>query len=154
MKDFYERNKEAHVIQETVKTGGSSVSNMEKLLKQIVKFGFVGGTAFVIDAGILMILSKYMGVNYMIANVISFTISVIYNYILSMILVFDVKEDISKKKGLISFIILSIIGLGINEIIMKICVSIWMIPILVSKIIATAIVMVYNFISRKILLEK
>ena len=127
---------------------------MEKLLKQIVRFGFVGGTAFVIDVGILMILSKYIGVNYMIANVISFTISVIYNYILSMILVFDVKEDISKKKGLISFIILSIIGLGINEIIMKICVSIWMIPILVSKIIATAIVMVYNFISRKILLEK
>ena len=127
---------------------------MEKLLKQIVKFGFVGGTAFVIDTGLLMILSKYMGVNYMIANVISFTISVIYNYILSMILVFDVKEDISKKKSLISFIILSIIGLGINEIIMKICVSIWMIPILVSKIIATAIVMVYNFISRKILLEK
>lgn len=127
---------------------------MEKLLKQIVRFGFVGGTAFVIDVGILMILSKYIGVNYMIANVISFTISVIYNYILSMILVFDVKEDISKKKGLIAFIILSIIGLGINEIIMKICVSIWMIPILVSKIIATAIVMVYNFISRKILLEK
>lgn len=127
---------------------------MEKLLKQIVRFGFVGGTAFVIDVGILMILSKYIGVNYMIANVISFTISVIYNYILSMILVFDVKEDISKKKGLIAFIILSIIGLGINEIIMKICVSIWMIPILVSKIIATTIVMVYNFISRKILLEK
>lgn len=127
---------------------------MEKLLKQIVKFGFVGGTAFVIDAGVLMILSKYVGINYMIANVISFTVSVIYNYVMSMKFVFEVNTERSKEKNFVQFIILSIIGLGINEVIMKICVGLWTLPLLLSKILATAIVMVYNFISRKLLLEK
>lgn len=127
---------------------------MEKLLKQIVKFGFVGGTAFVIDAGVLMILSKYVGINYMIANVISFTVSVIYNYVMSMKFVFEVNTETSKEKNFVQFIILSIIGLGINEVIMKLCVGLWTLPLLISKMLATAIVMVYNFISRKLLLEK
>lgn len=127
---------------------------MEKLLKQIVKFGFVGGTAFVIDAGVLMILSKYVGINYMIANVISFTVSVIYNYVMSMKFVFEVNTETSKEKNFVQFIILSIIGLGINEVILKLCVGLWTLPLLISKMLATAIVMVYNFISRKLLLEK
>ena len=126
---------------------------MEKLVKQIVKFGFVGGTAFLIDAGVLMILSKNLGINYMLANIISFTVSVIYNYIMSMKFVFDVKEN-NPQKNFVQFIILSIIGLVINEIIMKLCVGLLSLTLLISKILATVVVMVYNFISRKILLEK
>lgn len=125
----------------------------EKLLKQIIRFGFVGGTAFIIDAGLLMILSKYFGINYMIANIIGFVVSVIYNYILSMKFVFEVNEK-DDRKNFIQFVILSVIGLGINEGIVHLCVSMIALNLLFSKIIATIIVMIYNFISRKILLEK
>lgn len=124
---------------------------MKNLLKQIIKFGFVGGTAFFIDAGILLLLTK-LGINYLIANILSFSISVIYNYILSMKFVFNVKET-NPQKNFFQFIILSIIGLGINELIMKICVEKLLISVLIAKIIATIIVMIYNFITRKILLE-
>ncbi len=125
---------------------------MRNLLKQIIKFGFVGGTAFFIDAGILLLLTK-LGINYLIANILSFSVSVIYNYILSMKFVFNVKET-NSQKNFFQFIILSIIGLGINELIMKICVEKLLISVLIAKIIATIIVMIYNFITRKILLEK
>lgn len=124
----------------------------KKLFLQIIKFGFVGGTAFLIDAGVLLLLSK-LGINYLISNVISFTISVIYNYVLSMKFVFDVKNN-NTTQNFLQFIILSIIGLGLNEFIMKICVDNISINLLFSKIIATGIVMIYNFISRKLLLEK
>lgn len=123
----------------------------KKLISQIIKFGFVGGTAFFIDTGVLLLLSK-LGINYLIANVISFTISVIYNYILSMKFVFDVKDS-NITKNFIQFIILSIIGLCVNEIIMKLCVDVVTLNLLFSKIIATGIVMIYNFITRKLLLE-
>lgn len=125
---------------------------MRNLLKQIIKFGFVGGTAFFIDAEILLLLTK-LGINYLIANILSFSVSVIYNYILSMKFVFNVKET-NSQKNFFQFIILSIIGLGINELIMKICVEKLLISVLIAKIIATIIVMIYNFITRKILLEK
>ena len=34
------------------------MSNTKKLFSQIIKFGFVGGTAFVIDAGLLFLLTE------------------------------------------------------------------------------------------------
>ena len=34
------------------------MSNTKKLFSQIIKFGFVGGTAFVIDAGSLFLMAK------------------------------------------------------------------------------------------------
>ena len=73
---------------------------------------------------------------------------------MSMKFVFEVNTETSKEKNFVQFIILSIIGLGINEVIMRLCVGLWTLPLLISKMLATAIVMVYNFISRKLLLEK
>ena len=57
------------------------MSNTKKLFSQIIKFGFVGGTAFVIDAGLLFLLTEFCGIHYLISGMISFTASVIYNYI-------------------------------------------------------------------------
>lgn len=123
------------------------------LIKQILKFGIVGGTAFLIDYGIFTLLTQIFSIHYIIASIISFTISVIYNYILSIKWVFDVNKKQTSKEFII-FIILSIIGLILNLIVMYISVDLINIHELISKIIATIIVMIYNFITRKIFLEK
>lgn len=56
-------------------------------------------------------------------------------------------------KEFIIFVILSMVGLLINQIIMWFTVEKASIYYMLGKIIATAIVMVYNFITRKIFLE-
>lgn len=145
---------------------------MKKLLEQIIKFGFVGGICFLIDfaisTGIFHLLNRVTSRNIATAagGFFGFTISVVVNYILSMKFVFERKEDMSRKKEFVIFVILSLIGLGLNEVILLACSAgydasaflpaafndtLWF---AVSKVIATAIVMVYNFISRKIILEK
>ena len=124
-----------------------------KLLMQILKFGVVGGTAFLIDYGIFTILSQLLNIHYLIASIISFSISVIYNYILSIKWVFDVSKKQTSKEFII-FIILSVIGLGLNSLIMYVSVDLMKIHEMISKIVATVIVMVYNFITRKIFIEK
>ena len=124
-----------------------------KLLMQILKFGVVGVTAFIIDYGIFTILSQLLGIHYLIASIISFSISVIYNYILSIKWVFDISKKQTPKEFII-FIILSVIGLGLNSLIMYVSVDLMQIHEMISKIVATAIVMVYNFITRKIFIEK
>lgn len=48
------------------------MSNTKKLFSQIIKFGFVGGTAFVIDAGLLFLLTEFCGIHYLISGMISF----------------------------------------------------------------------------------
>lgn len=123
-----------------------------KLINQILKFGVVGGLAFVIDYALLYILTEFLGVHYLISSVISFTVSVIFNYIMSIKWVFDVNRKQGIKEFVV-FVVLSIIGLGINSLIMYLMVDIMSIYYMISKLVSTAVVMVYNFITRKIFVE-
>lgn len=140
---------------------------MKKLMNQILKFGVVGALAFLIDYGVFTVLANVLHVHYLIANVCGFVLSLIFNYLMSMKFVFERKENADKRKEFVTFAILSVIGLGINELIILGCVDgIYLNSTLlqeqfsigiakqIGKIIATGIVMVYNFISRKIFIEK
>lgn len=127
---------------------------MKNLINQIIKFGIVGVLAFLIDYVLLFVLVEYLGMYYLISSAISFTVSVVFNYICSMKFVFTRRDDISKKKEFIVFLILSIVGLLINQAMMWIMVDKLLIYYMISKIIVTGIVIIWNFISRKIFLEK
>ena len=127
-------------------------AKQEKLLIQIFKFGIVGGIAFVIDYVSLIVCKEVFHLNTLLAA-IGFTISVIYNYIASVKWVFDVNKEKDEKTNFIIFIVLSIVGLIITEIIMWFGTDVLKISYLIIKIVATAIVMVFNFITRKMFLE-
>lgn len=149
---------------------------MKKLMEQFVKFGAVGVVCFLIDYLIglatLHILLATAGDSIfetasMIGSALGFTISVIVNYILSFKFVFERKENMNRKAEFSIFLILSIIGLGLNQLIIWICIGpvytnvAWLHNLLNyslaytgAKIVATAVVMVYNFITRKLFLEQ
>lgn len=126
---------------------------MKKLIAQIIKFGLVGFLCFFIDYGIMVFLTEIAGVHYLLSSGISFTVSVIVNYILSLTYVFET-ENGNRVKEFVIFVVLSVIGLGINQLLMWFCVDILGIFYMISKIGATAVVMVYNFITRKMIMEK
>jgi len=126
---------------------------MNKLTKQIFKFLIVGGIAFLIDYALLYILTEYCNIYYLVSSVISFTLSLIFNYIASIKFVFETDKKDSQKHFII-FIIGSIIGLGINQLVMYVMVELMNVYYMLVKIVATGIVMVWNFITRKIFIEK
>lgn len=149
-----EKDKIAILVKKSLKLLHINVKkNTENLLIQVFKFVIVGGFAFIIDYITLLYSKEVLKLNVLLAAALAFTISVIFNYIASIKWVFEVNENKSKKKNFIVFIILSILGLIITEIIMFIGTDIIKIHYLIVKIIATAIVMVFNFITRKIFLE-
>lgn len=129
------------------------MNGLKKLFAQFAKFGVVGVIAFIIDYGLLVALTELVGINYLVSATISFTVSVIFNYIASMRYVFKHKDGMSRRKEFIIFIVLSVIGLGINDLLMYIGTTIISVSYLIVKIVVTAIVMVYNFITRKIFLD-
>ena len=125
---------------------------MGKLIQQFLKFGVVGVIAFVIDYGVLMLLSQVFGMDPVLAAGISFCVSVIFNYLASMRYVFTHREDLSRGREFVIFIVLSAIGLVINEACMAAGVALLgtsALMVTVTKLFATALVMVWNFVSRK-----
>ncbi|MCR5222031.1 MAG: GtrA family protein [Lachnospiraceae bacterium] len=145
----------------------------KKLFFQLLKFAFVGGTAFVIDFVITMLvsalcrkLSLSTETAALIGGIFGFTISLIYNYFMSMRFVFERREDMNRRTEFLIFTILSLIGLALNAAILYFGVLAFkgLLPAYSEehpsyvtaavKIVATAIVMIYNFISRKLTLEK
>lgn len=126
----------------------------KKLLLQIIKFVIVGGLAFFIDYAVLIFCKEVLKIDVLFSAAIAFTVSVIANYILSVKWIFDVDKDKSKTQTFITFIVFSIIGLGLTELIMWLGAVVLNYNYLIVKIVATAIVMVFNFVTRKLFLEK
>jgi putative flippase GtrA len=148
--------------------GGMLVNESKKqqLMEQIMKFGIVGGVSFLIDF-IVYTVCVYVGIHYLLAGALGFMISLVFNYLASMAFVFQRKDGADRKVEFVIFLGLSAIGLLINEGIIWLCIDgIYKnFPLMESflsekpaqmgaKIIATGIVMIYNFISRKVFIEK
>lgn len=158
---------------ETQVGNDDSGAKKKKLLTQIIRFGFVGGTSFIIDYLITLgvsIICRSFGMDVAkaaaVGGLFGFVISLIYNYIMSMKFVFERRDDMDRKKEFTIFLVLSLIGLGLNELILYFGVIACkkVVPVIVDehpslittlvKMFATGVVMVYNFISRKMTLEK
>lgn len=126
---------------------------MKHLIAQFMKFGVVGVIAFIIDYGLLAFCTEALGINYLVSATIGFAVAVVFNYFASMRYVFKHKEGMSRRKEFVIFVVLSVIGLIINNACMWAGVELLGIHYLIVKIGATIIVALWNFITRKVLLD-
>ena len=129
------------------------MNRIKDLIIQFCKFGAVGGLCFGIDYGLMIFLTETHIMHYFASSAVSFTVSVIVNYILSMRFVFTGKEDMTKAQEMVIFVALSMIGLVMNQMIMWFAVEHLGMFYAVAKIFSTMLVTTYNFISRKRFLE-
>lgn len=134
-------------------TVGLELLMFKKLISQFAKFGVVGFIAFFIDYGTMVALTELFGVPYLVSTTAGFVVSVIFNYFASMRYVFKRRDDMSRGKEFAIFVALSVIGLGLNDLLMFASVDLLGGDYRIMKILVTAIVMVYNFVTRKMFLE-
>ncbi|HPL95294.1 MAG TPA: GtrA family protein [bacterium] len=116
--------------------------------KQFFKFCVVGTTGAIIDIGGLWLLVEFVGLYYLVGATISFVAAVINNYFLNKYWTFKDQSKISLAQ-FFSFSIISVIGLGINLLTMYIFVECVNLNYLISKAIASLIVLSWNFLMNK-----
>lgn len=126
---------------------------MKTLLAQLAKFGIVGVIATLIDFGVMNLLHYGAHLDILVANTAGFVISLIFNYLASMKFVFEHKEDMSRRREFAIFVVLSVIGLALNDGIVLAFNKGLALEANIAKIGATALVMMYNFATRKIFLD-
>ena len=142
-------------------------------LAEIIRFLIIGGLATVVDflaMGITLycfeprlyphFYNVWIGggapstLATIIGTAIGFVIGLIFNYIFSIIFVFQNKGNSKSTKGFIIFTLLSLGGLLIHIIGMYIGYNILGINEWVLKIIFTIIVLIYNYVTRKVIIFK
>ena len=129
------------------------MEKIKSLVVQFAKFGVAVVFSFLIDYGLLIYLTEATNLEYFASSAISYTVSVLFNYILSLKFVFDVRNRRNRLWELMIFLILGAVGLGLTQMIMWVCVERLQLFYALAKIVSTLIVSTYNFISRKVLLE-
>lgn len=120
---------------------------MKEKFMEVIRFGINGGLSFIVDYGVMILLKECLGVHYLLASSISFVLSVIVNYYICVLWVF---KGVNKQKtNMTLFIGSSVIGLGLNSLFMYLLVEFLFINYMISKIFATVIVMIWNYIMKK-----
>ena len=123
----------------------------DDIFLQFFRYIFVGGTAFIVDFFFLYFFSDICGIYYLISAVLSFIISVLVNYIMSTRWVFNQDNIGNKVLEFNLFILISTIGLVFTEILLYFFTDIVGLYYLVSKIIASIIVLFWNFLARRVM---
>ena len=121
---------------------------------QLLRYGFVGGVAFVADYGSLFVLTHYFGVYYLWSAAIAFVIGLTVNYLLSISWVFNKNRSTKPWVEFLVFALIGVIGLGLNELIMYVATELLAIHYLLSKLISTGLVFCWNFFARKLIIFK
>ena len=117
-------------------------------IMEIIRFCLVGGLSFLLDYSILFALTEYAGVYYLYSSAISFSISVVFNYWLCVVYVFKDAQKQTKKQAII-FFSTGVIGLGLNQFCMWFFVAVAGIHYMLAKIFATAIVTIWNYVTKR-----
>lgn len=127
---------------------------MNGLAKQIFGFIIVGGLSTAIDFIVLYLLHHPLDINYLLATGVAFAVATVFNYWASMAFIFESKFEAHQKKQEFSlFLILSLCGLVLTEVLMYIGVDMLGSEVMIGKLFVTAFVMVFNFITRKVFIE-
>lgn len=111
---------------------------------KFLKFGIVGASGVIVDFGFTYLCKEIIKIPKYISNAIGFTIAASSNYILNRVWTFrSHNPEIGIEYG--KFIFISLIGLGINTLILWILVSKYKRNFYLSKLFAIACVTVWNF---------
>ena len=116
---------------------------------QFFRSTFVGAISTLADMGLLYILTDFAHIHYLISTALGFILGTIINYILSIFWVFKDKKLKNKTAEFIIFSVIGAIGLLLNELFMWLFTDIAGLYYLISKIISTIIVFLFNFLTRK-----
>ncbi len=131
------------------------VPNLIKFSRQFISYGFVGGVAAVVEWTVFWFCDEIINAYVALSTTAAFIIATFVNWVLGRKLTFkNNAKNNSKGKDAAKVFIVSGIGLGLNIALMELFVNKLHLYPMLSKIIATGMVFLWNFLSRKYIIYR
>ena len=132
--------------------------DLKDLFWEFFRYLIVGGSATIIDFGVLFICQEFVfhyvsGIGLYISTALGFTAGLIFNYIFSLVFVFRKQKEKGKGfKPFLIFLFVGIVGLILTELGMWLGVTVLHFNYLLVKVFVTGAVLFWNYLGRKILI--
>lgn len=156
MKEHGEVEKKADWVDKMVAWGCQllHLTKYQKELTKMAKFVVSGVITTAIDWGIFFVLINILNFNPVVAQFFSFVVATIVGFYLNTIWVFDTTKEKTRQRLIIEFVVLNLCALAITEILVWWWIDQLKWNELLAKVVITAITMVFNYVTRKLTLEK
>ena len=121
---------------------------------QFFRYFLVGGASFVLDTAVLLFVSVFTDISFVYVTA-GFCVGVVANYILSKLMVFQQRQENPALEFIVVFII-SLVGLLLTNWLFDCFMALFKVVVseylskLFAKIIAAAIVLIWNYSARKL----
>jgi putative flippase GtrA len=115
------------------------------VLERFIKFGLVGISGMGVDFSTTFLLRNILKINAYVANSIGFSLAALSNYLLNRYWTFGIAHTQGIVVQGISFFLIALIGLGLNNIFLFLMHKKMNLPFYFAKLIATALVFFWNF---------
>ena len=112
---------------------------------RIFRYLLVGGTAFAVDLLLFGVLTLVFGVHWFFAAAVSFVPATAVNYVLSIRFVFGSRVRFGRRSEIALVFAVSAVGLALNEFLLWIAIDGLGIALLVSKVLASGGVFLWNY---------
>ncbi len=118
-----------------------------KVTTKAFRYGVVGVVTFVIDFGVTSLMLSVVPL--LLANTAGFLVANVANFLLAHRWVFKHEWHRGRLVGAYASVLgVSLIGLALNNLVVWILVAAGGLSLLIGKVAATAIVMIWNFLAR------
>lgn len=114
---------------------------------QLFRYALVGGGAFLIDFSLYCLLVRNR-VHYLLAGILAFTVSFLFNFGCSRRLIFSAATE-NAAGELLPVLFISVLGLLLTELLLFIGIAKLGLNIWLSKVLASIIVLFWNYFARK-----
>lgn len=117
-------------------------------MKKIARYFGVGAVAAAVDISLFALFARYLGYNYLVVGFFTFILATAVNYALSIRYVFESGIRFARHHEVMLVFGVSAFGLAVNQLVLYLGVAVVRLDVVLSKIVATGAVFIWNYTAR------
>ncbi|HCM26007.1 MAG: hypothetical protein A2Z99_18250 [Treponema sp. GWB1_62_6] len=119
---------------------------------QVFRYLIVSVVSLAVDTGILFLLTEAVGLHYLVSAAIGYAAGLVVNYFISVVWVFHSSKLNSKTVEFGVFVVIGLIGMGLNELILGLWVGVIGLHYLPGRFVSAVIGYTWKYVARRVAL--